>query len=261
VDFGDYELTPQKCNSNYNDGSMICDYHLLNFFRMERGFVKMLPSMTEPLKRLIGVPILNQNTPNRILIPSKNTLEDFIKMMTVHYKAVFYVLYDEDEKLKALCEEVEKNGESYALALDRVVIETKRLASRLQQGGCVAIKEARTFEGDVVYNTLPRFFQHMLEKFVAPQTVTLGVNIHKVFHSPTVVLTNDGLVLKAFYNPMERKALKATFAPYHVTTATVLKSNKNSFMQTYSYNEISKEIKVQLGLVNGALTITIQDEL
>lgn len=186
-----------------------------------------------PFTMLVGKTLLQQNSKNRIMIPTKDNYETHLKvdMMSATEKFVFYNIYDEPEvtaqgqpgKIRALCESLrgqEFYTEDVLSDLYSIVAQLKGRVNPAIYCRPIIDESTRNYDAvflggpeemaqggqQAVYDNMPVFIKNLIDRLVRPVVLTV-TNIETSYPFnlalvPTCNLEADkGLTAPALYNP------------------------------------------------------------
>ncbi|AKN80743.1 VP39 [Diatraea saccharalis granulovirus] len=191
-------------NSRF-DGTFVCNYHLGKYFKIIKSRFEV-PSGTDTrsFKMLIGQSLLSQDNPKRILIPLNHEEHFLTASRTAMEKLVFYTIYNEEDKVKALCEELirqEYFDQPLWGKIETNINTIMSLANPSKFCTGVTPNENRVFNEQDNFAKFPPFLKNLINRLVRPRNMVInGIEI-KLENTDTCSFIEKGLVVPSLHNP------------------------------------------------------------
>ncbi|QEI03456.1 VP39 [Spodoptera cosmioides nucleopolyhedrovirus] len=210
-------------DANFDDGWYICEYHASIRFKMEKMAMPIPDGEGNTYFRTVGKSLVSDKAEGneRILIPTADNYETVLNInaMSLPEQLVFHMIYNNKAKQERVCQMLQFNEhfqtDIYKLVEDvynntmsvLALTDPTRYCSRVSQNSTriYGVND----ENDIAEQTIsrmPGFLQNLINKCVAPQTMTIEKQTLEFRNCTTCRIDSTGLVADVkLYNPVEPK--------------------------------------------------------
>ncbi|AIZ48639.1 vp39 [Agrotis segetum nucleopolyhedrovirus B] len=237
--------SPCSPDSSQDDGWYICEYHASIRFKIEKMAMPIPDGEGNTFFRTVGKSLVSDKAEgiDRILIPTAENYETVLKInsMSLPEQLVFHMIYGDRTKQERVCQMLQYN-ESFQTDIYKIVenlynntlsvlalTDPTRYCSRVSQNSTRVYGVSD--ESDIAEQTIsrmPGFLQNLINKCVAPETMTIEDQTLEFRNCATCRIDNTGLVADVkLYNPVEPK-YRSGYNQNFLQIENVLKFRGNS---------------------------------
>ncbi|AAM70286.1 capsid protein VP39 [Phthorimaea operculella granulovirus] len=196
------------------DGTFICNFHLGKYFRILKSKFE-IPSGgvdNRSFKMLVGqslVPYAEKSTDpgKRLLIPmSVDDVRLAVSSRSLMERFVFYTIYEDEDKLKSICDEITNQEEIYSTSdtWESVNFNINSIINMATPNRLFCPPKAKmlySYTSDESFKKLPKFLQNLVQCLVKPVKLEIGTFSLVLETANTCSFTDNGLAVPELHNP------------------------------------------------------------
>ncbi|AYN45027.1 VP39 [Alphabaculovirus alterspexiguae] len=217
-----------ECSSDasFDDGWYICEKHASTKFKIEKMAMPIPDSEGNTFYRTIGRSLVSDKAEgnDRILIPTANNYETVmnVQAMSLPEQLVCHMIYNNKAKQEQVCQMLQLN-QTYQADIIKMIetvygntmnvlalTDPQRYCSRVSQNSerVYGVRDDNDI-ADQVVKQMPGFLNNLINKCVAPETMTIESQTLEFRNCPTCRIDESGLVADVkLYNPIEPRHQK-----------------------------------------------------